>query len=398
MFKLFLLSGWQYLKLIARTFVPQKGQPAPSAKRVMVMLVFIPLFGVIQLIHWLGFFLDEIFFRNYRKVTIKQPVFVLGVPRSGTTFLHRVLSEEENFTTFSTWECFFAPSITQRKFWLGLGKLDAKIGRPLARSLDWIETRLLAGLDGIHATRMSAAEEDYLALTPILASFILILPFPHAERIWQMGAFDRDMPKAQRDSLMGFYKACLQKHLYVHGEDRQLLSKNAAFASLAQSLCENFPDARFLCCLRDPMDTLPSQLSSIESGIAFFDAESQGPVFTQKMLDLFPFYYQHLLTSLPQYAPARHGFIDMEDLKTDLYKTITAQLSALDINTSDSFDAKLKAQDAKAKRYVTQHQYSVKTVGLEEGHIQQLFAGIPEQIAAATTLPETCTEVADARA
>lgn len=385
MFKLFLQSVWLYLKLIATTFLPRQGQPAPSLRRMVVMLIFLPVFGLIQLIHWIGFLLDEIFYRDYRDTVIKAPVFVLGVPRSGTTFLHRVLSEEESFTTFSTWECFFAPSITQRKFWLMLGSLDGKIGRPLARTLNWVETRLLAGLDGIHATRMSAAEEDYLALMPVLASFILILPFPQSEAIWKMGSFDRDMPEKRRRQLMRFYKHCLQKHLYIHGPERRLLSKNAAFASLSGSLCEYFPDARFLCCLRDPLETLPSQLSSIASGIQLFDAESQGPVFTEKMLELFPYYYEHLMDTLPQCAPARHGFIHMNALQADLYSTVNAQLTALEIPTGAVFKQKLRLHDEKSRQYVTKHQYSVESVGLKTDEVQSLFEGISEKITNVTT-------------
>lgn len=384
MFKLFLHSLWQYFHLIVTTFIPRKGQPLPSWRRVGVMLVFVPLFGLVQMIHWIGFWLDELFYRDYRKVSIKKPVFVLGVPRSGTTFLHRVLSDEPGFTTFSTWECFFAPSITQRKFWLFLGRLDAKIGHPLSRLLGWIETRLLSGLDGIHATRMNAAEEDYLALMPVLASFILILPFPQSQEIWQMGSFDRDMPETRKKQLMQFYKKCLQKHLYVQGTQKTLLSKNAAFASLSGSLCETFPDARFLCCLRDPMEALPSQLSSIQAGIKFFDAESQGPVFTRKMLDLFPYYYTHLLETLPKSAADRHGFIEMNALQSDLYKTISFQLQKLGISMSDAFDQKLREHDEKARKYVTRHKYTVESVGLESSQVRDLFAGIAEQVSSVT--------------
>ncbi len=340
------------------------------------MLLFLPLFALVQMIHWLGFLLDELFYRGYRDVTLEQPVFILGVPRSGTTFLHRVLSDHNAFTTFSTWECFFAPSITQRRFWLGLGKLDAKIGRPLQRSLDWIQTRLLSGLDGIHATRMDAAEEDYLTLLPILSSFILVLPFPHADSIWRMGSFDRDMPATERDAIMKFYRAMLQKHLYVHGPDKRLLSKNAAFASLADGLSQTFPDARFFCCLRDPLEALPSQLSSIQAGIVLFDAESQGPVYQQKMLELFEYYYQHLLDSLPQHAADRVAFINMQNLQTQLYSTLLPLLNRFDISVSQEFLTHLQAQDERSKRYTTAHRYSPASVGLSAADLHTRFAPV----------------------
>jgi hypothetical protein len=35
--------------------------------------------------------LDRVFFRGYRKQPIDRPIFIVGNPRSGTTFLHRLL-------------------------------------------------------------------------------------------------------------------------------------------------------------------------------------------------------------------------------------------------------------------------------------------------------------------
>ena len=383
--QLFFYTAGQFLRLSWQTFFPSPGIKRPSLKRVMVMLVFLPLFAIVQLIHWLGFLLDELFFRGYHQVQIKEPVFVLGVPRSGTTFLHRVLAKNAGFTTFTTWECFFAPSIIQRKFWLGIAKVDRRIGRPLARSLNRIGQHLLAGLDGIHPTRMNATEEDYLALMPILASFILILPFPHGESIWRMGSFDRDLPEKERKKIMAYYKACLQKHLYVHGTNKRLLSKNAAFASLAGSLCKTFPDGRFLCCMRDPLETLPSQLSAIKSGIELFDAESQGPVYKEKMLALFPYYYTHLLETFPALAPGRHEFLRMTDLQKNLYETVSNTLEKLTIKTSPDFPAHLEKASEQAANYVTRHHYSMEGAGLSEAEIKRLFKQVYDKYDFAST-------------
>ncbi len=55
-------------------------------------LLFLPLF--------LGFthftlFLDKIFFSQYQKVQVKNPVFIIGNPRSGTSFLHSLLTQTD---------------------------------------------------------------------------------------------------------------------------------------------------------------------------------------------------------------------------------------------------------------------------------------------------------------
>ena len=53
--------------------------------------------------------LDNIFFPKYRRVEIKNPVFVIGHPRSGTTFLHALLTQTEEFAVFRNWEILHPP-------------------------------------------------------------------------------------------------------------------------------------------------------------------------------------------------------------------------------------------------------------------------------------------------
>src|SRR5688572_9207818 len=60
---------------------------------------FIFLFSLHQLISLIFRLLDEIFYHGYKKIHIKQPVFIIANPRSGTTYLHRLVAlDDERFT------------------------------------------------------------------------------------------------------------------------------------------------------------------------------------------------------------------------------------------------------------------------------------------------------------
>lgn len=371
MFRVFLDSSAEFFRLILRTFLPRRGQPRPSLKRLLIMSGLIALFGLVQVIHWIGFLLDELFFRGYRKVKIREPLFVLGVPRSGTTHLHRVLAEDEQFTTFSTWECFFALSVSARRFWMGLGRLDARLGRPLGRLLDVLERRVFGALDDVHSMRLSDPEEDYFAFTPALACFILVLPFPQSERIWRMGTFDRDLSARERERLMHYYHRCLQKHLYVHGPERRLLSKNAAFAPLAGSLRAHFPDARFLVCLRPPTQTLPSQLSSIEGGVAFFESERIMPELRARLGQQLGFYYSNLHQALADMPTSTCFWVTMNDIKSDLSATIQRFYQRLGLRMSTAYQHRLRELDSHARGYRSAHRYSLDQFGLSSERIEQ---------------------------
>ena len=377
-FQLLPSSLWRYLQLAKDCVfvVDVAWQRKFSWRRALIMLVFMPLFTVVQLTHWLGFMLDELLFPHYRKIEIKQPLFVLGVPRSGTTFLHHVLAQDAQFTTFTAWECLLAPSIIQRKFWLGLAALDRLFGTPLSYLQHWVETHAFKRLENVHQLRLAGAEEDYLTLLPILRCFILILPFPLSKEIWRIGLFDRDVPLAERKLVMAYYHACLQKHLYVHGTDKTLLSKNAAFAPMAGSLSEQFPDARIIACMRQPLETMPSQLSAIADGIYLFHGNPGGDFYCRQMLHLFPFYYDNLLTALPQQATGRYIFVNMADLQSDLAAQVTNAYTRLRIPMRDAFRKMLAEEAVKARTYVTRHHYSLASVGLNETEVCNRFAAI----------------------
>mgnify|MGYP006271555477 CR=1 FL=1 len=363
----------RYARLLAGCIAPRpRGNGAPlSLRRAVLMLLFVPLLLAVQLIHWLGLLLDELLFPGYRRITIREPVFIVGVPRSGTTALHRTLAQDPQFTTFSTWECLLALSITERKFWLALAGLDRRLGGPGQALLQWLQGRLFGQLEAVHPTDLQAPEEDYLALTPILACFVFVLPFPWSGDLWRTGSFDRDASPAEKQRIMAFYRACLQRHLYVHGADKRLLSKNASFSPMVATLAKTFPDARFICCMRDPQKTVPSQLSSVAGGLRSFGADPD--IVFPHLIDQLAYYYDHLLAVLPNLPSHQHAFIDAPRLRAAMAATITATYARLDLTLTPEYQATLDSADQDSKAFVTRHRYSLEQFGWDAERLRQRF-------------------------
>ncbi|MDO6461828.1 sulfotransferase [Granulosicoccaceae sp. 1_MG-2023] len=351
-----------------------------SLRGTLLLLAGLPVFLFLQAINWCGLLLDELLFPRWRETPVGAPLFVLGVPRSGTTFLHRVLADSGDFTTFRLWECMFAPSLTQRVFWRTLGRADRVLGAPLQRLLDWLQQRCFGSLDAIHRTRLDSAEEDYLALLPYLGSFILILPFPHAGAAWTLATADRDMPDSQRSELMAFYYALVQKHVYFHGSEKRFLSKNAAFAGLAGSLAATFPQARFLVCLREPEQALPSQLSAIRDGILLFHSPQLLPHYTARFLAVFPFFYANLHRAMQGPAASRHVFLSMHELQCGLDSCLPAALKRLQIPLSEPLLAGISQHAEASRGYRSSHK--VRTDGLPELAAPQLRRHFARQVPA----------------
>lgn len=382
MLRLFLVSLKRLLHWSLRILFPGSGGGRSSPRRMLAMALFVPVFALLQGLHWLGFLLDELLFRNYRQVDIREPVFIVGVPRSGTTHLHRVLARDPQYTTFSTWECLLAPSVVEKRLWLGAGRIDRSLGRPLGRLLGWLPHHVLGAFDDVHPMRLEAPEEDYLTLLPVLASFILVLPFPGAEFLWHMGRFDRDMPPREGNLLLDYYRRCLQKHLYVFGADKRLLSKNAAFAPLAHNLARNFPDARWVVCVREPEAATASLQSSLGPGLRFFDSLSVTPDLRRKLTNQLAFAYQNLLRLAEQMASDRCACIQMTSLMKDLVGTVGTIYRRLGLRLHEDFSGHLEMEAVTARGYRSRHRYRLEEFGLSADTVHQQMGASYQQLAA----------------
>ncbi len=338
----------------------------------MLVLLALPLFLIWQGLHWLGFLLDEILYPGYRKVQVRDPLFIVGPPRTGTTHLHHVMSGDEKTTTFRTWECLFALSITGRKLCLGLAALDRSLGRPAARLGAWLSRGLLRSMDDIHPLALGDPEEDFLCLMPLAACFLLVVPFPGARWLWQTARLDTAADAGERQRLMRYYRRCIQKHLYVFGPDLRFLSKNASFSGFSQALLDEFPDARILATVRDPLAAVPSQLSSLKPGLAVCGFARMPPDFRDALVDLLAFYYEHLADVADRH-PDRIAFIPNDDLKHRLEASVTHALETLSLDLSPQFAGVLKRASEASREHRSSHRYSLDEFDLSEELIRSRF-------------------------
>jgi hypothetical protein len=82
-----------------------------TPKRIDAIIGFYTLFPLLETANGLGLLLDDVFYARYKKERVRKPVFIVGNPRSGTTFLHRLMAKDRrNFVTMRFWEILLAPS------------------------------------------------------------------------------------------------------------------------------------------------------------------------------------------------------------------------------------------------------------------------------------------------
>lgn len=233
-----------------------------TAKRLGVLLTVMAIYLPAQLIIWIGLYLDELFFPGYHGIKIKEPVFIIGNPRSGTTYLQRLLARDTSqFLSMRIWEIFGSPSITIRRVIRWAVKMGRSVGVPITRRIRRME-RLWKADDKIHRFKLRSPEED---------EYLFIHNFSTL-KIWSFAAmvdetepyiyYDEKITEDDNNRIMDFYESCLQRHYFYHGQYRKhYLSKNPNFSPAIKNLLNKFPDAKFIYLIRNPLEAVPSHIS-----------------------------------------------------------------------------------------------------------------------------------------
>lgn len=340
------------------------GDPRSSmgGKRLILLLVGMPLFFLVQLGHIVFLLLDEILFPRHRSAPIVRPLFILGIPRSGTTYIHRTLAAGEGFVTVTTWEALLAPSIVQRRLIRGLARLDRGLGAPGARMVTWLSHRMAGGLEDVHAVEPSAAEEDYLLLLPAGGCFLLTLALPGRFGPAQLGWLDQDLSPGRRRRLLFLYRRLLQRHIHAHGNSGRLLSKNAAFGGWIAGLRDTFPDARFLISIREPTAALSSQISAIADAGARFGTATDSVAFQRLFLAWYEATLSHLAETVSHWPAETAVILDMAELRAAPGALLVAALERLGEGPDPARVAQLMALPSGGR---SPHRHAVDELALD---------------------------------
>lgn len=325
------------LRILFRSiFFTERGGFKNSAAHVLKISGFAFAYFPLWVINHLFLLLDEIVFFKYRKVQVNRPVFIIGVPRSGTTFLFRTLAKDvDHFSCFKLWEILFALSICQKLFFIFIWKLDRFIGHPFKKISLYLSSKSTKKIAHIHPSRLDLPEEDELLLLHIFSTPFLHYLFPQEALISRFIHFDRDVAKPKKQKVMLFYKRCVQRHIYVFGKNKTFLSKNPAFIGKIESIRSFFPDAHFVVLQRNPQDTIPSFVSLCSSFYRLSFSFFQNPLAQKNAQDVLSWYqsiYQNFKTH-----NSSHSILNYSQLITNISLLIPQLYSHLHLALNPEF-------------------------------------------------------------
>jgi Sulfotransferase family len=298
-------------------------------------------------------------------VPVDRPLFITGLPRSGTTFLHRLMSEDPAGRTLLFWEAL-EPSPPPRRETYATDPRIAKARKQIAM-LNHLSPRL-------------AAAHDFDAASPEEDNNL----YAHAFNAGVLG-FMFDVPDfvrwlAEQDYTWSCRYARQQLQLLswqLRGDYWVLKSPGHLFALDAMTTV--FPDAAFVLTHRDPLRVVPS-LCSLTAGLRGIltdrlDLRRLGAECVEA-LRVGP---ERAIAARVRSDPSRFLDVSYDRLVAEPIATVRDVCRHFGYNFSPAYESRARrwlAANPQHKHGV--HRYRLDDFGLDAATVERAFAGYRE--------------------
>lgn len=369
------------LRLWARGFRLGLKRPGRTRRALFTAALFVA-WSALRALVMVGRALDHVFSPGFRRQSIEAPVYIVGSPRSGTTFLHGLLAlDAERFTSLRLYETLL-PSIVLCRLVTGLAALDRALGRPVGRLAAAIDRRAFAGWDDVHATSLTRHEEPegiwiLKMLTP--AAFLL---FPFFDELPELASLENVRSDRARRSAVRFYVGSLKRHLYLQSRrrgERTLLVKTVLFPSRIEAVMEAIPDIRFVHLVRDPRRFVPSALSMLTMPWKVHSPRMVGATpESRRFAEVFIDGVRRYARAREATPPARWLSIDFDYFISGPGETVGRIYNHFGMDLDEEFRTRVRAAAEVAQGRRSVHRYTLEEFGLSAGELE---AALPDVIA-----------------
>ncbi len=356
------------------------GSATFSLRRTLFADGLVSLVTGIGAINRLAARLDDRLYPGHRDQPVGKPIYIVAAPRSGTTFLHRLMSRDPQFTTFKMMETFF-PTITGHKVIDRLTNVNGTTGALFDRLLKAIDSSSFGAWEGIHDTGLNQDEEDEAiwALAFATPAIWLVLPFP--EQFDHLRFVDA-LPREKRERLVSYYRDVVQRHLHTR-PGKTLLGKNVLLPGRFEIVTGALPDARFVHVLRHPYEALPSMLSLFTIPWRWHSPEIRldGPetrALTQLTIDYYRFLHRQSVES-EQRGEQQFFNVTYQDLLADPLRTVRQIYDRFSLELTPEVETTLKNEVAQQRSYRSDHKYSLEQFGLSKEYVYEQLKDLFEQ-------------------
>ena len=300
---------------------------------------------------------------GYTDTPITRPIFVTGLPRTGTTALHRLLAADPQHQALEMWLAELPQPRPPRETWADnpvYQQIDAGFAQHHIDNPEFM---------GLHYMSAAEVEECWQLLRQTVKSIsyesLAYLP-TYSE--WLQGQEWTDAYQRHRKNLQ----------LIGLGDNRRWVLKNPSHLFALDALMSVYPDALIIQTHRDPVTIVGSSCSLSEQATKGWSGIFTGEVIGRTQLELWTRGMREFTTARARYNPDQFLDIQFEDLRADPFGTVEKIYSTFDIDYTEDAHTAMRALDEESRSGARKpaHTYSLADYGLTEDRVRAEFADI----------------------
>jgi hypothetical protein len=295
---------------------------------------------------------------------IHPPLFIIGHWRSGTTYMHNLLSQDKNFGYLTTFQAYL-PGV-----FLGAEKLFKPLvsqSIPKKRPMDDVP---------MHA---DYPQEDQYAIGAFCPySYYHGWCFPKNMEFYNSSVCMDHVSKEIIEEWKRYYLYILKK-ITLYQEGKQLVLKNQDNTGKIKILLEMFPDAKFIFLYRNPYDLYYSMMKFMKITIPRFCVQKppQIEVVEESMMNLYTAMTQKYLKERQLIPNGNLIQVRYEDFITKPFQEIKKIYEMLQLkgfqDAEASFDSYIRTQWNMKKDQYTVDEESKKKIEKKWGFALKEF-------------------------
>lgn len=298
---------------------------------------------------------------EYADVPIERPVFVMGLPRTGTTALHRLLHADPSAQGLEMWITQYPQPRPPRETWESDPIFNAMQQAFQAHHIASPEYL------GIHYMDATSVEECWRLLRQTGKS-------NSYESLANVPRYTEWLAKQDWTDAYARHKENLQL-IGLNDQDKRWVLKNPSHMTALDALMTVYPDALVVYTHRDPVTCIASSCSLSAETTVGHSTTFVGETIGRTQLDLWSRAYHAFHDARPRYDQDQFVDVAFSDLVKDPLGVTRGIYERFDLDWTPGVQAAVEEIDREARSGAAKpsHTYSLSDYGLTEDEVRARF-------------------------
>ncbi len=297
---------------------------------------------------------------GYVETPVTQPIFVTGLPRTGTTALHRLLAADPANQGLEMWLTDFPQPRPPRDTWAdnpAYQQIDAGLRQHQVQNPEFM---------GLHYMSASDVEECWQLLRQSGTSHSY-------ECLAYVPGYSQWLSTQDWTPAYARHRRNLQ--LIGMNDTRRWVLKNPSHLFCLDALLATYPDAIVIQTHRDPATIIPSVCSLNEHATRGWSTTFTGETIGRTQLDLWSRGLREFTAARMRHPEATFIDIDFDDLRTDPMGVVDRIYARTGTALSPEARTAITALDNESRTGARKptHHYSLADYGLTEEMVAERF-------------------------